>query len=305
MKAGTNADTGIDESSSRGINISTDTDVNADSNTNMDKGMDVNANASAGADTNIDEDKYTYVDAYMDTNAGTYREADIVIGWYVKVNKSELKQGESIGEITNGGGGIYGGYIGENWEIKLVGEKSYDVYSSARDIEIEGVVNRTAKADFKGTSTSGSIEGAVKADVGIEMQIRPYVGLDYTESEYGEIKESGAESLDLVVEGGVYKRMSARVGIGITQNVRKFNFGADIEYKRLLVGQQPTITGKFATMDFGIKTLGVKEGENVVGIKAAGNYDITGSVGIFAKVGFFASMKCSSLEGNVGAVYKF
>jgi hypothetical protein len=99
--------------------------------------------------------------------------------------------------------------------------------------------------------------------------------------------------------------MSARIGLGITQNVNKLSFGADIEYKQLLIGQLPSVTGKFETTDFKIKTLGAEEGKNALGIKVMGNYNITENIGIFAKADFFSSARYSNLGGNIGAAYKF
>jgi hypothetical protein len=231
--------------------------------------------------------------------------ASIKVGIYGKVGECKMEQGKSEGKIGKGGCGVYGGYIGDRFDVMCVVDGNYDEYNVERVIEI-GDIKRKARSGFKGLEGGCDIEGGIKADVGIETRLRTYVGLTCRGNMYGKIEESDAESLDLIAESGIYKRMSARIGLGIIQSVNRLSLGATVEYKYLLFGELSEIISKLdENMDLKFKTLGSNEGKTTIGLGVNGSCNMTENMYLFAKANFYIADGYSSISGNIGMVYKF
>ena len=132
--------------------------------------------------------------------------------------------------------------------------KVYDMYNTEREISFRDVnkiakledslesINRTVKADFIGNGIGCNLEGALKIKLSDGFNLKPYLELDAKTSHYNSIKEKSADGFDLNIKTENYNRVFAKTGLVIERKIGKFNWNANVEYKRLLGNNLPEIT---------------------------------------------------------------
>lgn len=228
---------------------------------------------------------------------------NLILGVYGKFNKHDISQDPgNTADVVNAGLGVYGGYVKSGWEIKALLSGSVDNYSTERNISFAG---RKAKADFSGMTINADIEGALKMELNEKTKLKYYAGLEVLNSNYDEIKESGAQSLSLTVYSDSYQRMSGRVGLGIDQNRDVFDWYVNAEYKLLLEGNLPEIEGMFEGTDIIFKSKGSEEGKGIIGAKAGGSVNVTGNLKLFANTALYTADKYQNIYGSLGVKWFF
>ncbi|MCL2335276.1 MAG: autotransporter domain-containing protein, partial [Endomicrobia bacterium] len=167
-------------------------------------------------------------------------------------------------------------------------------------------VKRTAKADFSGMSINFDAEAALKRPLYKEINLRPYLGFEIKNSNYGSISETGAQSLDMNVSAGSYSRSALRFGAGVNQGNEKYGWHLAAEYKYLVSGNLPEIETEFeegAGQKFNI--VGSEEGKGEIGFKLGGMIRIVKDLRVYADMSCHTADRYSNLYGNVGIRWSF
>lgn len=262
------------------------------------------ANASEnGADDNSLKnyaDKVAGVAAGYDMFLGS---GDMLLGICGKFNKHDISQDkDNSADVINAAAGLYGGYIRSGWELKALLSASFDNCDTERSLPFFG---RKTKASFSAVTVDADIEGAVKMRLADDTGLRYYAGMRIRNSNYGEIKESGAKSLDLIVLQDAYQRISARAGVGINRRKESAGWHINGEYKILFTGNLPEIRSKFAGSGKIFAARGSEEGINAFGVNAGGYMRLTPALKLFTGTGFYAADKYRNIYGNIGLSLSF
>ena len=133
--------------------------------------------------------------------------------------------------------GLYGGYENAKWQFKSMLFAGWERYNTEREIAF---MDRTAKSDYQGYSTSLDVEGAYKilltknADAKHKITLKPFAGMFASFMKQNGFEEKGADSLNLNVEETKTLMAQARIGIGITGKLNKFGWYANTGARQLL-----------------------------------------------------------------------
>jgi autotransporter-associated beta strand protein len=224
----------------------------------------------------------------------------IVWGVYGRFSREEIEQRKHKAQGYKNGVGLYGGYVKEGYEIKAMALGSYDTYETKRH-----VLGRTAKGDLDAWTVSADVEGALKIKVSERMGIRPYVGIEGQNVNYGKFKEKGAGVIDLEVKGGDYFRSAARAGAGIEYEKEKWNVYARAEAKYLISGYEPEIKSVFRDTKGNFRSRGAEEGRVEGGAGIGGEVKIAKHWKLYANANYYAGEKYENIYGNAGIRYLF
>lgn len=223
---------------------------------------------------------------------------DMLLGVCGKFNKHDISQDKgNSADVINAAAGLYGGCIRSGWELKALLSASFDSCDTERSLPF---FDRQTKASFSSVTIDADIEGAVKMRLGDDTALRYYAGMRVRNSNYGEIKESGAKSLDLIVLQDVYQRISARAGVGINRRKERAGWHLNGEYKILFTGNLPEIRSEFAGTGKIFAARGSEEGINAFGANAGGYMRLTPALNLFTSAGFYAADKYRNIYGNIG-----
>lgn len=227
----------------------------------------------------------------------------ILLGVYGKYNSHNIKQSyKNKADISSGILGFHGGYIENSWEINALIAGSLNNYSTERYVPF---INRTAKADFGGSSFSAELEGSLKFRF-YDFFLKPSLGLDFTNSYFNCFKENGAQSLDLnIYDGGNYSKTSMNIGVSLLNTKAKYNWYISAKTKFILDGAYSQISGKFKNTDISFESRSSEESIALFGIGAGANMKINSQFNLFAESGFNISAKYKDFNINLGLCYSF
>ncbi|MDR2191749.1 MAG: autotransporter outer membrane beta-barrel domain-containing protein, partial [Endomicrobium sp.] len=224
----------------------------------------------------------------------------LVWGVYGRFSGESIEQGESSADGQKSGLGVYGGYIQEKYEIKGTLLGSYDIFNTKRY-----VLGNTAKADIDALTVIADVEGALKYQINEKLNLRPYIGMEIEDANYGSFKESGAGILDLEVSGGSYIRSAARLGAGVEYEENIFTFYAKAEGKYLLSAAEPEIESALEGTNETFKSRGAQEGALEIGIGLGVEAKIASNLKIYANANYYGANKYENIYGNIGVRYMF
>ncbi|AKL98348.1 OmpA family protein [Endomicrobium proavitum] len=267
------------------------------------------ANKKFAEDENSPEN---FVSAETGVIAGygkTLNDKDGVLGVFAKYNKQNISQGSNNADVSAVGAGGYFGLQKPTYELKAVISMGYDSFETHRYIDF---AQRTANAKFGGFQIGADIQGDLKfklsdvfEEIDDSVDLKPYAGLSAKSDFYQTIQETGAESLDLTVNGGAYTRIIARVGVEVGRVVGKWNWYANMEYNRFLSGAQPDINASFRGTNVGFNPVGTYEGGNIFELGAGANYMIFSNTYLFAKADMQTAARRYDIFGHLGVNYFF
>jgi hypothetical protein len=244
--------------------------------------IDRNITGIIGYDKVIKKDKYG--DKFM------------LLGGFIKISEHNVKQGNNNeGKLVKSGVGFMGKVEGKKREIKAIVDGSYDIYDTKRCVRFEAYnrgefeeaeeVNRI-DGKFKGIELGCDLEGAIKLRTKKNIIVRPYIGMEARVNNYEKIKEDGAGSIGLVVEGKSYTRMLGRLGIGVRQEKEWYGWNVKGEYKYLLSEEVPTLKARFDGSNEKFEVVGNEEGRSVLGVGGGVSCKIVERVEIFANTNY-------------------
>jgi outer membrane protein OmpA-like peptidoglycan-associated protein len=174
-------------------------------------------------------------------------------------------------------------------------------------------MDRTAKSDYQGYSTSLDVEGAYKilltknADAKHKLTLKPFAGMFASYIKQNGFEESGADSLNLKVEDNNILMAQARLGVGINGKLNRFGWYANVGARQLLTKDYNELY--VSLLDY--------QDDTKMKIKSAtlSPFSITGGLGadyilsedwtIFANGQTSFANKSKELYANVGLTYKF
>jgi outer membrane protein OmpA-like peptidoglycan-associated protein len=227
-------------------------------------------------------------------------EKGIMIGGYGKINKENIEQEGSKAQGSKSGLGVYGGYIEEGYELKGMLEGSYDILSTER-----AVMGEIGRGDIKAFTIRGDIEGALKYEMSEEVKIKPYLGLEISDTGYERFKEKGAGIYNLDVKEGSYIRSGARIGAGIEYEKEKIRGYAKAEGKYILSGREPEIESEFMETGIKFKSRGSEEGMIEMGIGIGGEIKVTENFTAYVNIRYYVGDRYENIYGNSGVRYVF
>jgi predicted outer membrane repeat protein len=261
-----------------------------------------NANAQFFSDKESPRD-YNYSSNAVAAGYDAWLERDITGGIFVKrVSRFAKQGGANSADILNAVIGFYGGYVIGNWQIKTLLSGSFDRYSTQRRIEF---ADRTAEADFGGSSFYADVEGARKYNIGRETMLKPFAGISAANTAYRSFKETGAQSLGLSVRRGSYFRSVMRFGAQIEQESSYFKWHLKGGGAALLSGKYPEIESTFLNEEPVFLSRGSEESIFSFEFSAGAGISISKALQLFASTDFNASSQSSFFNIALGLSYGF
>ncbi len=206
--------------------------------------------------------------------------------------------------------GLYGGYETDKWQFKSMLFAGWERYNTEREITF---MDRTAKSDYQGYSTSLDVEGAYKilltknADAKHKLTLKPFAGMFMSYIKQNGFEESGADSLNLKVEDNNIVMAQARLGVGINGKLNRFGWYANVGARQLLTKDYNELY--VSLLDY--------QDDTKMKIKSATlfPFSITGGLGadyilsedwtIFANGQTNFANRSKEIYANVGLTYKF
>lgn len=246
---------------------------------------------------------------YKDSEIGALAGWDIMLedrnmsfGFYGKYNKHDIKQeNKNEATIEEMGLGFYGGYLKDEWEMKVLLSGSADNFETTRYI---GFADRKAEGDFSGITLGMDLEGAIRSYVTEDVLLRPFVGLEVKHTSYDSFDEKHAGDLSLHTDSGDYSRSIVRIGLGISSDDdMAFEWYGNLEGKYLLTEDTPEITSAFASTSGNFKSKGAKEGSTIIGLTAGCSYTFLNNFKVFANANYQHAENNLNVYGNVGIRY--
>ncbi|AKL97752.1 OmpA family protein [Endomicrobium proavitum] len=234
-----------------------------------------------------------------------------MLGIYVNYKDQSMNQEASKATLNKIGGGLYGGYIEESYEIKAMIGGSKDSYETTRNIAISQYLpvppyaDRNAKANYEGFTLGADVEGALKYKIGNNTNFRPYAGAELKNVSYDGFTETGANGLNLKVEAGNYLRTTARVGAGVNYDDKTWAGYVNLEGKYLLTGKKYEIESVFEGTEVKFLSRGYEENGLILGATLGGSVRITEGLKFFINANAHTAEKFTNLYANAGLRYNF
>ena len=124
----------------------------------------------------------------------------IRLGAFAGYNYMQLKQGIATQSVSNNNFTFGSFFRAEDDDRYMLAISSFgfDSYEGSRSINF-GTINRTATSDYDGWQTTQYVEAGMK-EVGWPFDIDPFVGLQYVFLSQDAFTETGADSVNLVVD---------------------------------------------------------------------------------------------------------
>ncbi|AKL97547.1 OmpA family protein [Endomicrobium proavitum] len=234
-----------------------------------------------------------------------------MLGIYVNYKDQSMSQEASKATLNKIGGGLYGGYIEESYEIKAMIGGSKDSYETTRNIPISQYLpvppyaDRNAKASYGGFTLGADVEGALKYKIGNNTNFRPYAGAELKNVSYDGFTETGADGLNLKVEAGNYLRTTARLGAGVNYDDKTWAGYVNLEGKYLLTGKKYEIESVFEGTEVKFLSRGYEENGLILGATLGGSVRITEGLKFFINANAHTAEKYTNLYANAGLRYNF
>ncbi|MCL2484894.1 MAG: hypothetical protein FWF00_02855 [Endomicrobia bacterium] len=269
------------------------------------------AQLKGGVETfNSDENSpYHYKDHSVGVMFGydKYSEQNnIIYGVYARFNKDNISYGDSDNkaEGVKKGLGFYGGYLKEKYELKAMLLGSYDQFETQRDVRI-GHLGGIARADINAFTINADAEAALRYAVKEDLAVKPYVGFEMENTNYGSFKERDASGVNLEVDGGTYLRTAVRAGVGGEYDNKKLNAYTRLEGKVITSGREPVTSNSFENTSVIFDSVGSEEGALQIGIGGGAELKLTGNISAFANIQTYFAARYSNVYGNLGVRYMF
>jgi outer membrane autotransporter protein len=177
----------------------------------------------------------------------------------------------------------YGSYNTGRWYVEAMANAAYNDYDSLRKVSI-GSIQRTAKGDYNGSQYGAKVAGGLNFKRG-EFVYTPAVSLNYSRLDLDGYTETGADSLNLIVNDQSFDQLRSSLGVMTAYNVKigRGNFVAEIHAAWLydIVADKQATTASYAGGGSAFKTEGAdpaRHGANVgvsVALHSASNITLT------------------------------
>jgi len=224
-------------------------------------------------------------------------------GFYISYGHNALEQDYDEADMQDYGLGFYGGWFGENIDIKASLSGTAQNFDLKRNIKFAGL---KTNADFNtyGIRADGQIE--FKTGVGGDsFELRPFAGLQGGYIMNEKIEEKNGAAANLIIESGDYLRLTALGGAAINGISEKFNWYGKVYAGYIITGTRNEFDGKFADSGGKINIYGTEIGALGVGAGAGIEYNLTKQWSLYANANTNYAEKASGYYGNIGVNYRF
>jgi outer membrane protein OmpA-like peptidoglycan-associated protein len=258
------------------------------------------------------------IDSYNNNGVGLmfgtqgYVVDNVKIGIFGEYIRNDIKQGKNKADIDNFGGGIYGGYITDNVELRSLVFGKYSGYSTHRYIDYTSdyLNSNNVDADFSSLTLGADIEFSYKCGLDLKnfFSLRPFTGLDISYLDYTAFNESGNSTLGLNVHDGNHLRSSFRFGGEVKYDAGKiWIFYAEVETRYIIAGVTPEITAAFKNTrkNYLFTSEGFKETPIIAGIGMGAEARVTNGLNVFANASYQGGSEYSNFLAITGVKYKF
>ncbi|MCL2144669.1 MAG: hypothetical protein FWH43_04160 [Endomicrobia bacterium] len=231
---------------------------------------------------------------------------DLIFGFFGKYGIAGISQESNKGDISSFGGGAYA-LAGKN-ALKFKAALDYEgqAYDITRSVNVSssGFV-RSAKSEFKSYVLEADAEASYEMSVSEIFSLNPFAGINGAWAHYGDFAETGADTLNLEIDGSNVFVSNARIGISANAKISELNLGASIEYNRLLSGYMPELTSRLNGKTETFKSVGAETGKDAAGFNLSASYDINENFKAYAGAAIKIAENFSNLGGTIGAKYSF
>ncbi|MCL2390273.1 MAG: autotransporter domain-containing protein [Endomicrobia bacterium] len=226
---------------------------------------------------------------------------ELMWGMFGRVIKSNAEQEENRAEGNKNGFGVYGGYLRNYWELKCMLLGSYDNFSTERKT-YEGDI---AEADINAITVSGDLELSGAIVLTESIFLRPYVGIEASNTMYEGFKEKGAGMYNLDVKEGSYLRSMGRVGAGFDYEKGRLIWYAKVEGKYIIEGTAPEIKSEFEETGIDFYSRGAEEGKIQIGAGVGTEIRVSENWKVFANAKYYTGENYENANGNIGIRFMF
>lgn len=236
-----------------------------------------------------------------------YNDTGLMLGVYGSYVPSTAKQNGSTADVNSFSGGLYGGKFWNPVEFRGFIDFSYNSYDTHRRILQEtAFLDRWADASFNGLGLQADMEFGYGINLDKEVRLTPYIGVNASILEYGDIKESGAGAANLDIHRDRTLGVVARAGVGIGGTIgKKVHWQARGEYGFNILGYDPKVTSRFVDSDVDFEAKGAEIGRHSFGLNFGADYSVTKNLTLYIDGGVQAASGYSGFNGTVGLRYAF
>jgi predicted outer membrane repeat protein len=253
------------------------------------------------ADENSTED-FSISGYGIEAGADLISAESIVAGVYGLYENSSGEQGESKGDIGALGIGVYGGWFGENLDIKarIYGGKLQ--YKIDRALETLG---EKAESETDGYNLKWDILGQYNIWYKEGLSIAPYGQIKSGYAMNSGTKEKGRDGENIEIYDETYLRVEGRIGVGINYAINRLNLYGKISAGFIAAGDKAQYKGEFLDSAEEMEIWGADAGKINGGLGLGASYEITNSWNAYANINGNYSENSKEYFANIGVNYAF
>ncbi|MDR1124074.1 MAG: autotransporter outer membrane beta-barrel domain-containing protein, partial [Elusimicrobiota bacterium] len=165
--------------------------------------------------------------------------------------------------------------------------------------------SRTAKADFNAVNSVIDLESGYKMDLGNSVLFRPFAGIVGNAVIYSGFNETGADFLNLHVNGDTLFTSAAKAGAKLFYDSNIYNVYGGAELRYLLSGNTPEISSTFEGQDAAFNSKGDERDRMMYGLNLGAEFKTSDNCRIFANLSSFISNGYTDYSWNAGIRYAF
>jgi outer membrane autotransporter protein len=204
--------------------------------------------------------------------------------------------------------GVYGGSVGKTWDFSGILSGSYFDNDAERRIAF---MNRKAESSYGQTNFALDLKAAYKANLSQKVKISPFAGFLTNYTLQDEIKESGAEALNLKVDSQDMLSLEARLGVGIKCQYEKFGWHASAAASQMLTDGYGSIDANLINGDFNYSDASFKDirgadrGKTFFDYGIGADYMLSKRLTVYANLLGVLSVNTAGYYGSLGAMFKW
>jgi predicted outer membrane repeat protein len=230
-------------------------------------------------------------------------------GVYTRLGYTKMEQVYDKADVYEAETGIYGGYFFGDYAIKAMLGFGINNYNAVRDMR---VLKAKAESQWTTQNILFALKGEYKAaDVEIpeigKTEIKPFIALIGDYASNGDIKEEGAQELNLEVKASAYTHLETLLGAGIGQRTVRTNWQARVYGGYIISGAKPTKDIYFAqAKQYGAMDIwGIDVHPFSIGLGGNYEYSLNNNWSIYLGGDFNFGVSKSAYFTDLGARYKF
>ncbi|MDR0823122.1 MAG: autotransporter domain-containing protein, partial [Endomicrobium sp.] len=170
------------------------------------------------------------------------------VGVFLNYDYKNLKEASDKADVDDIRLGAYMGYFFDD-NINIKGNISAGIqnFKTERNVAFYNVATR-ANSDFNTYSLGLGVQGEYVMPMDEETDFKPFIELQSGFVFNGDIEESGADAVNLKINGGSYVRVNTNIGIMLEDSTGTFNWHVRGYLGFVLAGSRPEYQISFAYM---------------------------------------------------------